>query len=123
MFRDSRAAGVMAPTTDALYDFIGRAACGLPLLSEPKSRELTLGAVAYDPKVVTIWDGFPRCCAGTAWLRLRALLQLRASGRGLSRADPRRVELAAGLGAGPALAAARDRAGARRSRCATPTAT
>jgi alkylation response protein AidB-like acyl-CoA dehydrogenase len=29
--RDARAASVMAPTTDALYDFIGRAACGLPL--------------------------------------------------------------------------------------------
>jgi isovaleryl-CoA dehydrogenase len=30
-FRDARAASVMAPTTDALYDFIGRAVCGLPL--------------------------------------------------------------------------------------------
>lgn len=30
-FRDSRAASVMAPTTEALYDFIGRIACGLPL--------------------------------------------------------------------------------------------
>jgi alkylation response protein AidB-like acyl-CoA dehydrogenase len=30
-FRDSRAAIVMAPTTDVLYDFIGRAVCGLPL--------------------------------------------------------------------------------------------
>ena len=30
-FRDARAATVMAPTTDALYDFIGRLACGLPL--------------------------------------------------------------------------------------------
>jgi alkylation response protein AidB-like acyl-CoA dehydrogenase len=30
-FRDSRAAGVMAPTTDVLYDFIGKVACGLPL--------------------------------------------------------------------------------------------
>ncbi|MDP9070303.1 MAG: acyl-CoA/acyl-ACP dehydrogenase [Actinomycetota bacterium] len=30
-FRDARAATVMAPTTDALYDFIGRVACGLPL--------------------------------------------------------------------------------------------
>jgi len=30
-FRDARAANVMAPTTDALYDFIGRAACGMPL--------------------------------------------------------------------------------------------
>lgn len=31
-FRDSRAAQVMAPTTDALLDFVGRALCGLPLL-------------------------------------------------------------------------------------------
>jgi alkylation response protein AidB-like acyl-CoA dehydrogenase len=30
-FRDARAAQVMAPTTDVLYDFIGKAACGLPL--------------------------------------------------------------------------------------------
>ncbi len=33
-FRDSRAARVMAPTTDALLDFIGRALCGLPLLGD-----------------------------------------------------------------------------------------
>jgi isovaleryl-CoA dehydrogenase len=30
-FRDARAAAVMAPTTDALQDFIGKAVCGLPL--------------------------------------------------------------------------------------------
>lgn len=30
-FRDARAASVMAPTSDALYDFIGKAVCGLPL--------------------------------------------------------------------------------------------
>lgn len=30
-FRDARAAAVMAPTTDALQDFVGRALCGLPL--------------------------------------------------------------------------------------------
>jgi alkylation response protein AidB-like acyl-CoA dehydrogenase len=30
-FRDARAAGVMAPTTDVLYDFLGKAICGLPL--------------------------------------------------------------------------------------------
>ena len=34
LFRDSRAARVMAPTTDALHDFIGRALCGLPLLGD-----------------------------------------------------------------------------------------
>jgi len=31
IFRDARAALVMAPTTDALYDFIGKAVCGLPV--------------------------------------------------------------------------------------------
>jgi alkylation response protein AidB-like acyl-CoA dehydrogenase len=31
VFRDARAAQVMAPTTDVLYDFIGKAVCGLPL--------------------------------------------------------------------------------------------
>ena len=30
-FRDARAAGVMAPTTDVLYDFVGKAVCGMPL--------------------------------------------------------------------------------------------
>jgi alkylation response protein AidB-like acyl-CoA dehydrogenase len=30
-FRDARASTVMAPTTDALYDFIGKALCGIPL--------------------------------------------------------------------------------------------
>jgi alkylation response protein AidB-like acyl-CoA dehydrogenase len=30
-FRDARAANVMAPTTDVLYDFIGRALCGMEL--------------------------------------------------------------------------------------------
>jgi isovaleryl-CoA dehydrogenase len=34
LFRDSRAARVMAPTTDALYDFVGRVLCGLPLLGD-----------------------------------------------------------------------------------------
>lgn len=30
-FRDARAAAVMAPTSDMLFDFIGKAICGLPL--------------------------------------------------------------------------------------------
>ncbi len=30
-FRDARAAAVMAPTSDALHDFLGRAICGLPV--------------------------------------------------------------------------------------------
>jgi alkylation response protein AidB-like acyl-CoA dehydrogenase len=32
-FRDARAATVMAPTTDALYDFVGRALCGIDLFA------------------------------------------------------------------------------------------
>jgi len=31
LFRDARAASVMAPTSDVLLDFIGKAVCGLPL--------------------------------------------------------------------------------------------
>jgi alkylation response protein AidB-like acyl-CoA dehydrogenase len=30
-FRDARASGIMSPTTDILYDFIGKALCGLPV--------------------------------------------------------------------------------------------
>ena len=30
-FRDARAATIMAPTTDVLYDFIGKAVVGMPL--------------------------------------------------------------------------------------------
>jgi len=30
-FRDARAATIMAPTTDVLFDFIGKAMCGIPL--------------------------------------------------------------------------------------------
>jgi alkylation response protein AidB-like acyl-CoA dehydrogenase len=37
-FRDARAARVMAPTTDALLDFVGRAALGLPLLEAVVAR-------------------------------------------------------------------------------------
>jgi isovaleryl-CoA dehydrogenase len=37
-FRDARAARVMAPTTDALLDFVGRAALGLPLLEDVVAR-------------------------------------------------------------------------------------
>jgi alkylation response protein AidB-like acyl-CoA dehydrogenase len=31
LFRDARAASVMAPTSDVLYDFIGKAVLGMPL--------------------------------------------------------------------------------------------
>jgi alkylation response protein AidB-like acyl-CoA dehydrogenase len=37
-FRDARAARVMAPTTDALLDFVGRVSLGLPLLEEVVAR-------------------------------------------------------------------------------------
>jgi alkylation response protein AidB-like acyl-CoA dehydrogenase len=30
-FRDARAGSVMAPTTDVLYDFVGKAVLGMPL--------------------------------------------------------------------------------------------
>jgi isovaleryl-CoA dehydrogenase len=39
LFRDSRAARVMAPTTEALHDFVGRALCGLPLLAGPAAAD------------------------------------------------------------------------------------
>jgi alkylation response protein AidB-like acyl-CoA dehydrogenase len=32
-FRDARAETVMAPTTDVLYEFIGKAVCGMPLFA------------------------------------------------------------------------------------------
>jgi alkylation response protein AidB-like acyl-CoA dehydrogenase len=31
LFRDARAASIMAPTSDVLYDFIGKAICGMPV--------------------------------------------------------------------------------------------
>jgi alkylation response protein AidB-like acyl-CoA dehydrogenase len=31
LFRDARAASIMAPTSDVLYDFIGKAVCGMPV--------------------------------------------------------------------------------------------
>jgi alkylation response protein AidB-like acyl-CoA dehydrogenase len=34
IFRDARASTVMAPTTDVLYDFIGKAVCNQPLFQE-----------------------------------------------------------------------------------------
>jgi alkylation response protein AidB-like acyl-CoA dehydrogenase len=35
-FRDARAAAVMAPTSDVLHDFIGRALLGMPLFDQPQ---------------------------------------------------------------------------------------
>ena len=48
----------MAPTTDTLLDFVGRAICGLPLLR--RMTALLMGAVAYDPKVGHHLDRVPR---------------------------------------------------------------
>jgi alkylation response protein AidB-like acyl-CoA dehydrogenase len=31
VFRDARASGVMGPTSDVLYDFVGKAVCGMEL--------------------------------------------------------------------------------------------
>ena len=80
-----------------------------------RQEPFVLGAVAYDPKVVTIWEGFKALVrrAGPR-LRLRALLQLRAPGRGPpGGADARRVELAARVGAEPAPRRRRGTHGAR----------
>ena len=65
-YRDALAARVMAPTTEALHDFVGRATLGLPAV-RGCLMTLLMGAVAYDPKVVTIWDGFRH------WLRAQGL--------------------------------------------------
>jgi hypothetical protein len=58
-FRDARAAGVVAPTTDALYDFIQLFVNAAILTGHAMSHSLLLlGAVAYDPKVVTSGTAF-----------------------------------------------------------------
>jgi alkylation response protein AidB-like acyl-CoA dehydrogenase len=36
-FRDARAGTIMAPTTDHLYEFIGRAICGMPVFERAES--------------------------------------------------------------------------------------
>ena len=47
----------MAPTTEILYDFIGQSRCrASAVLSAAMSNRIAVGAVAYDPKVVTIWE-------------------------------------------------------------------
>ena len=107
-FRDARAARVMAPTTDALYDFVGRAITGLPLLEAGWARPLIMGAVAYDPKVVTIWEGFRRWFDGQD-LAFDFVLYSnyeRQVADLVERPDRRGLELAAGVGARPAPGAA-----------------
>ncbi len=61
-FRDARASAVMAPDARraaATSSAAPCAACRCSGEERPMStRPFTLGAVAYDPKVVTIWEGF-----------------------------------------------------------------
>ena len=54
--RDARAASVMAPTTDVLHDFLGKALTGQELfwMAEP----YRVGAVVYHPRVEQIWSEF-----------------------------------------------------------------
>ena len=73
-----------------------------------------LGAVAYDPKVVTIWDGFRAWLRGPGGVDFDYVLYSnyeRQAARPGRRAHRRRLELAARLGAGPAA-----RRGPRRRR-------
>ena len=69
-FRDSLAARVMAPTTAGAARLRRPGHAG-PAAVRRERRDATetllMGAVAYDPKVVTIWEGFRR------WLRERGL--------------------------------------------------
>ena len=45
-FRDAHAAGVMGPTTDVLYDFIGKAVCGHAALLKDRSMTITAQGIA-----------------------------------------------------------------------------
>ena len=57
-FRDARAGSVMAPTTDVLYELDGRALAGHAAAGvSTMTDRLMVGAVAYDAKVVPIWEG------------------------------------------------------------------
>ena len=84
------------------------------MMNEPA---LMLGAVAYDPKVVTIWDGFQTVFRATRTaIRLRPVHELRAPGRSsVRRAHPCGVEFAAGMAAGRAHRRERRDAARRRS--------
>ena len=89
LFRDAHAGAVMAPTGDVLREFIGKAVLGMPLvlgveISAPlrhgsarkatMSRTIWVGAVAYDPKVVTIWEGMRRYFHEEAHLPVEVVL-------------------------------------------------
>ena len=78
--RDARAGAVMAPTNGVLRTWSAKAIAGLPL---PMSGvELRLGAVAYHPRIVTIWERFRTVFRRRGGVdRLRPVLQLRAARR------------------------------------------
>ena len=118
-FRDAQAAAVMAPSKRRAEGFHGQ---GLPRLAlvlanfgqqylrngetmpdASRSKALRIGAVAYDPKVVTIWEGFKDYFAASRrGDRLRPLLHLRRSGGSEPvRRNRRGLEFAAGLGEEP----------------------
>ena len=87
-------------------------------------KTLVLGAVAYAPKVVTIWEGFKAYFAGHGLAfdyvlfsnyerQVEALFAATSTSRGTRRSR----------GSAPSASAARAGSRRRRSRCATPTAT
>ena len=84
-----------------------------------------LGAVAYDPKVVTIWEGFKDWFADQGFAFDYVLYSnYEAPGRGApGRARRRHLGLAAGLGAHPAPGRGGRARRPGRSPCATPTRT
>ncbi len=86
------------------------------------TRPFTLGAVAYDPKVVTIWEGFKDWFATKGFAFDYVLYsQLRNPGRGPSR-RPRRCHLGLAAGVGAHRAGSPPPRVAKRppSPCATP---
>ena len=86
----------MAPTTDVLYDLMGRALAGMPLLREAIERwtRVMVGAVAYDPKVVPIWEGIREYFRGApVGMDFVLFSELRGAGeRAAGREDRHRVE-------------------------------
>ena len=66
--RRARRDGSWRPTTDALYDFIGKAVCGCRCSEAmmPESSDVHPRRGRLRPKVVTIWDGFRAGSPSTA---------------------------------------------------------
>ena len=62
--RDARAGSVMAPTNAVLRSWIGKALAGLPGAMSSRDDTILVGAVAYHPRIVTIWEGFRDYFAG-----------------------------------------------------------